>query len=38
LELEHAEHLKVKDLSDAEELIKENIEEIKTKWNEVHGN
>ena len=38
VELDHSEHFKVKELYDAESLILENLELIKTKWNEIHGN
>ncbi len=37
LELDFSQGLKVSELKQAEDLIKENIELIKQKWHEVHG-
>lgn len=37
LELDFSQGLKVFELKQAEDLIKENIELIKQKWHEVHG-
>ena len=37
VELYYAQGIKVGDLSQAEELIRENIELIRGKWHEVHG-
>ena len=37
LELDFSQGLKVSELKEAEDLIKENIELIKQKWHEVHG-
>ena len=37
IELEFSQGMKVSDLKTAEKLIKEHVELIKKKWNEVHG-
>lgn len=37
IELEFSQGMKVNELKLAEELIKEHVELIKTRWNEVHG-
>ena len=37
IELEFSQGMKVTDLKTAQILIKENVELIKTKWNEIHG-
>ena len=37
IELEFSQGMKVSDLKIAEKLIKDHVELIKTKWNEVHG-
>ncbi len=37
IELEYSQGMKVNDLRIAEDLIIENVELIKRKWNEVHG-
>lgn len=38
VELDFSQGLKVQDIKLAQDLIEENCELIKTKWNEVHGN
>jgi len=38
LELDFSQGMKVKDIKQAEDLIYENYELIKSKWNEIHGN
>jgi len=37
IELEFSQGMKVNELKTAEELIKENVELIKKRWNEIHG-
>jgi hypothetical protein len=37
IELEFSQGMKVSELKTAEELIKENNELIKSRWNEIHG-
>ncbi len=37
IELEFSQGMKVNELKTAEELINENVELIKRRWNEVHG-
>ncbi|MGV8135523.1 MAG: DUF4160 domain-containing protein [Mangrovibacterium sp.] len=37
VELEFAQAMKISDLKTAEDLIKEHINQIKEKWDEVHG-
>ena len=37
IELEFSQGMKVNELKTAEELINENVELIKSRWNEVHG-
>jgi hypothetical protein len=37
IELEFSQGMKVNDLKTAEKLIKDHVELIKTKWDEVHG-
>jgi hypothetical protein len=37
IELEFSQGMKVNDLKTAENLIKDHIELIKTKWDEIHG-
>lgn len=38
VELDHAQGMKVGDLTQAEDMIRENQELIRKKWHEVHGN
>jgi len=37
LQLEYAQGLKVQELSRAERLLEENLEQIRRRWHEVHG-
>ena len=37
IELDFSQGMKVQDLKTAEQLIIDNLDKIKTKWNEVHG-
>lgn len=37
IELDYSQGLKVQDIKVAQDLIEQNYELIKTKWNEIHG-
>jgi hypothetical protein len=37
IELDYSQGLKVQDIKVAQDLIEDNYELIKTKWNEIHG-